>query len=159
MLEWIKSFFVKKQGLTDAEAVKGLNAEQAAAYFAKKAAEAAARAAADAVPSGKIWPDGDIKFKIRSLEQSQIREWREHLSLEISAVEISLGKIRDLIDSPAAGEMKSLLQEITASHDLVKKFKYELKRLEAILKGEDEEHTVKLEGKKEAPETTASATN
>jgi len=154
---WLHSLLPKGKA---ADPVAGMSSEQAAAYFAKKKADEAAALAHSDQDAVSSWPK-DFKVKVRSLEESELHEWREKLGLEIGSMEACLGKIQDLIDSPGADSMRSLVSEITASHGLVKKFKGELKRLEGILKGE--EHKVEMpedtqESPVKEPETTSEIT-
>lgn len=142
MIGWITSFLKKKT-----DPVAGMNAEEAAAYFAKKAAEAeAAQKAADA--KGPSWPAGELHFKTRTFEQSTLLDASQRISFTTEGVRKQLDKMKELLDGePEAHELGPLVARIDAAQNMLSEFKEELQRILKLMKAQQEKQVIKIMSK------------
>jgi len=149
VLNWIKGLI--RGGGYNSE-IAGMNAEQAAAYFAKKKAEEEAAQMGGNAPAG-TWPQGELKFTTRTLESAELQEEVEEITREIQRISKHVGDIQEILDTKEKTDlMNSLLEQMQISHELVAKFKHELQRLHELLKIEAQDNTVKIVNAPKTPD-------
>lgn len=150
MFGWIKTL-ISGGGFN--KEIAGMNAEQAAAYFAAK------KAKEEAAQMGEIragtWPEGDLRFTVRNYEQAELRNESEEVSHQIQRIDKHLKEIGDLIDrhEGTSEVMQKLLEQLELSHELMSKFKHELQRLEGLIKTQEEEQTTTIQNAPQPAET------